>query len=462
MRPPAASLPPNRPDELRRALSPLERWYWIADQISPLNTVVRIRIRGDVPFDVLRRALDALQARHPALRVAVLAGPRGRRPAFVPCRFPVPLRRVLAGPGNGTADRWVTEVDGYELSQRLDAERGPLVRAAVVTTPGEPDTHDLLFTASHVVADGRSLVSLARQWVELAALVDGGEPVPTVSARPLPAAEDLFPDRHRGPAGLARTAFHLLRDGLEQHRSRPVRLVPDRTARPAERRTRLIHRSLSTEQTRALLLACRREATTVHGALTAALVTAVARDAGTTEPAHFAVGSPVDFRAALSPGVTEDEAGSYAATVPGYLPYRPGGSLWPLARAAGCDVDRRRYGGQHFAMAGALRVLGPAAVERSDRFLRTLEKHGPINLCLSNLGRIALPDRVGRWDLTRAEVVTGVGVTGYLVAVVGTSHGRLSWNLSYVEPAIGADRAEALADACVGLLADAAGTGVTA
>ena len=82
---------------IRRALSPLERWYWIADRISPLNGVVRVRARGALSTASLRAALDALQARHPLLRVAITADARGEDPRFAPTAAPIPLREVAAG-----------------------------------------------------------------------------------------------------------------------------------------------------------------------------------------------------------------------------------------------------------------------------------------------------------------------------------------------------------------------------
>jgi hypothetical protein len=33
--------------EVRRPLSPVERWFWIADQVSPLNVIARVRIHPD-------------------------------------------------------------------------------------------------------------------------------------------------------------------------------------------------------------------------------------------------------------------------------------------------------------------------------------------------------------------------------------------------------------------------------
>ena len=63
--------------EVRRPLSPVERWFWIADQISPLNVIARVRLTGHVPEGVLERAAADLAAEHPLLRVAIRADAMG-------------------------------------------------------------------------------------------------------------------------------------------------------------------------------------------------------------------------------------------------------------------------------------------------------------------------------------------------------------------------------------------------
>jgi hypothetical protein len=32
--------------EVRRLLSPVERWFWIVDQVTPLNVIARVRLTG--------------------------------------------------------------------------------------------------------------------------------------------------------------------------------------------------------------------------------------------------------------------------------------------------------------------------------------------------------------------------------------------------------------------------------
>jgi hypothetical protein len=59
--------------EVRRPLSPVERWFWIADQVSPLNVIARVRVTGHFPERVLERAATDLAAEYPVLQVAIRA-----------------------------------------------------------------------------------------------------------------------------------------------------------------------------------------------------------------------------------------------------------------------------------------------------------------------------------------------------------------------------------------------------
>ncbi|WP_239590361.1 FAD-dependent monooxygenase [Streptomyces aureoverticillatus] len=444
---------PAQAPRLERELSPLERWYWIADQTSPLNGIARVRVRGALPIDLLREALDALQARHPLLRVAI-SDDDGRRPAFRPIQNrPIPLRHVTLPPDAEDGDsRWEHEVNEHELDESIDWRTGPLLRAVVITHQGnEPhgDTHDLLITGSHCVADGMTAMSLLRQWIEFAGYLSTGAHPPATSHRALPAAEDLLPRRHRGPQAAAALGAQLLREQQAIRRHRPQRVAAQRTLPFTRRRTRMLHRALTSEQVELLLAACRRHDTTVHGALAAAMVAAVAEDAGTPSHAHFAIGSPVDFRSALARTVTYDEAGTYAATLPTYVPYQPGSTLWPMARVVSEDLARRTAREEHLTTVNLLRWAGPKSPSTSDSFMQFMDTKGPLNLCLSNLGRHDFPDRVGPWHLTDAQLVAGISVTGALIATANTSHGQLAWNFSYIDGALSPARAQKVADTSV-------------
>ena len=441
------------PSSVQRELSPLERLYWIADRTSPLNVIARARVHGHLPRSLHRRALDVLQLRHPLLRVAITDDGSGARPAFVPLDGrQIPLRVVHVPPDDSTADtRWELEVNDRELVESVDWRAGPLLRAVVITSGGMGDedegtVHDLLLTASHVVADGKTCLSLVREWIELAAQLDRGMQPQATPRRALPATDDLLPLRHRGTAGVA--GFEaMMRRERQAARKRPAqRVVPSHQVPFEQRRTRMVHRSLTTEQLDLLVSASKRHGTTVHGVLAAAMVTAVARDAGTQATAHFSIGSPVDFRGDLEPAVFADEVGTYVATVPTRVRYEAGRPLWLMARAINQDLVRRRRRQEHLATISLPRRAGPRSLADSESFMRFMDEKGPINLCLSNVGRYEFPDRAGPWRVGEAQFLTGVSVMGAIVATATTSHAQLAWNFSYVEGLIPTLRARRIAD----------------
>ncbi|MCP3757271.1 FAD-dependent monooxygenase [Streptomyces sp. TBY4] len=445
--------PATEPSSVQRELSPLERLYWIADRSSPLNVIARVRVHGHLTPSLHRRALDTLQLRHPLLRVAITDDGTGAHPAFIPLDGrQIPLRYVHVPPDDPTAATWwEREVNDRELVESVDWRAGPLLRAVVITSgdTGEEDEgtlHDLVLTASHIIADGKTCLSLVREWIELAAQLDCGTQPQATPRRALPATDDLLPPSHRGAAGVTRFKAMMRREERAARRRPAQRVVPTQQVPFEQRRTRMVHRFLTAEQLDLMVTAARRHGTTVHGALAAAMVTAVARDAAVSVPVHFAIGSPVDFRNDLEPAVSPDEVGTYVATVPSRVRYEPGRPLWPMARAISQDLVRRRRRQEHLATISLPRWTGPKSLADAESFMRFMDEEGPINLCLSNVGRYEFPDRVGTWRVEEAQFLTGISVMGTIVATTTTSHARLAWNFSYVEELIPTLRARRIAD----------------
>ncbi|MEH0971252.1 hypothetical protein V6U77_08990 [Micromonospora sp. CPCC 205546] len=430
--------------EVRRPLSPMERWYWVCDQVSPLNVVARVRVAGAYPEEDLVRAGASLAREHPLLRVAIAAGPDGADPCFVPARQAgIPVRTVRADPADGR--RWEREVDDVELATPVDWRSGPLARIVDVghAVGTDQEHHDLVLTASHVIADGTTALELLRRLVELTA---GGAPRPR---RPLPAPEALLPRRVAGLPRAAHLVAAVLADGAVTAVARPRRLTPQTPVPVDRRRSRLLRRELTADQLDALVSRCSREGVTVHTALAAAMAAGVAEVASPGWTGRICVGSPVDFRTELHPPVTREDAGAYVATVPSYVRVGPSVDLWTAARGASRDLRRRRRWRQHLALVSLLRRMSPPSVARSARAVAVVDRMGPGNVCLSNLGRVDLPDRVGGWGLSGAQFVAGISVSGQVVAAVNTSHGKLHWNFTYIDGAVSPERAGQIADAAV-------------
>ncbi|PPK71457.1 hypothetical protein V5P93_003323 [Actinokineospora auranticolor] len=438
------------PRRIRRRLSPMERWYWVCDQLSPLNVVARVRVEGACTRDDLARACARLAEEHPLLRVAIDADPDGSHPCFVGARHDrLPLRTVCAD--RLDVDRWEREVDDVELVEPLDWRSGPLARVVDVArgAPGSAEeTHDLILTVSHVIADGTTALALLRGLVELAATGRSRAAAvePARTRAPLPPPEELLPRRINGVPRTAHLVASVVADRITTAVARPRRLAPVTPVAPERRRSRLIRRELDAEQLARLTDRCRAEGVTVHSALATAMAVAVASVEPTAKTLRVSIGSPVDFRAELVPPVEPGDAGAYVATVPSYIRVGPAIDLWTAARGAFRTLKRSRRFHHHLALVSMLRLLSPRSVGESAKAVAMVDRVGPGNVCLSNVGRYAFPDRVGGWRLSGAQFAAGISISGYLVATVNTSHDSLHWNFTYVDGAVTGERAELIAD----------------
>lgn len=100
-------------------------------------------------------------------------------------------------------------------------------------------------------------------------------------------------------------------------------------------------------------------------------------------------------------------------------------------------------------------MAGPGSLADGASFMRFMDEEGPINLCLSNVGRYDCPEQVGPWRIDGAQFLTGVSVMGAVVATATTVHGRLAWNFGYVEGLVTESRARRIADDSVRLVLSA-------
>ncbi|MGL5865739.1 MAG: phthiocerol/phthiodiolone dimycocerosyl transferase family protein [Dermatophilaceae bacterium] len=426
---------------VRRPLGPMERWYWICDRISALNVIARVRVDGPCRPADLVRATARLAAEHPLLAVTVQAGPGG--PRFVASQGPISVRTVTAA----SDEDWQREIDA-ELTSSVAGGPGPLARIVQVDHGG--DRHDVILTVSHVVADGTTALALLQRLVELAATDSGPR-----QHDALPAPEAMLPRRINRLPRLAHLAAWIVADNLALAWHRPRRLQARTPVEPNRRRSQLLHRELDAGQLAAVVAWCRHEGVTVHAGVVGALALAVAghkRISG-----RVCVGSPMDFRAELTPPVTSREAGAYVATVPSYVRVGPSVPVAAAARQVSRDLRRRRRLHHHLALVSLLRAISPRSVARSARAVALIDRAGPGNVCLSNLGRLDFPAEVGAWRLSGAQFVAGISISGNLVAAVNTSHGVLQCNVTYIDQAVTAEQAVHITDRALGLLLQAAG-----
>jgi amino acid adenylation domain-containing protein len=174
----AAAPPPlvAQPRDGRQARWPLsfaQQRLWFLDQLRPgsnaYNLPVRLRIGGRLDRAALRHSLQAVVARHEALRTR-FAYDEGEAAQVVEPAAELALPLLDLGALPATARQ--AELDRLAASaaaRPFDLQRGPLLRALLVAlgqgveAAASPSGHVLLATMHHIVSDGWSMAIFARE-----------------------------------------------------------------------------------------------------------------------------------------------------------------------------------------------------------------------------------------------------------------------------------------------------------
>ncbi|MFI2608324.1 non-ribosomal peptide synthase/polyketide synthase [Kitasatospora sp. NPDC018619] len=161
-------------------LSYAQQRLWFLDRFEPGSTEYTslsvLRLRGALDRTALGTALDALVARHEALRTTY-AERDGRARQVVRPPHPVELPRT---------DLPAAELDAHLerlAATPFDLENGPVLRARLFRTA--PDEHVLALAVHHIATDGWSMGVLGRDLGELyaAALEGRGPRLPALPVR---------------------------------------------------------------------------------------------------------------------------------------------------------------------------------------------------------------------------------------------------------------------------------------
>lgn len=281
---------------MRRALCPVENLY--VGQRS--RAVLSSAVRGRVDPALLTRAFDDVIAEHPTLRARIV--PDGSGHAF---ELLAPEERPRLNLRTG-----VDTAHGDELNEPLPVG-GPLVRATLASDPADSaqQRHLLVVSIDHAVIDGHSAIALQNTvWDRYRALVDG-EPVAEPEGEPgWPAPiSSLLPQADEAAVG------EYLRERLDETRRNPVELLPYDAA-GSDGRIEVRRLLLDAERTTALREFARTTGISVHGLISAALLSVARARLGGAGSRVLGCLSPIDLRARLDPPVPPTEMVAAVAT----------------------------------------------------------------------------------------------------------------------------------------------------
>ncbi|MCE9574326.1 MAG: hypothetical protein K8W52_14355 [Deltaproteobacteria bacterium] len=334
----AKPAPLTFPDGDRHPPRPLggnEKAFWRLDEASCLNFAVVAHVRPGLDATRVRAALDGLQARHPLLRAHIAL--RDGTPWF---EWPVEVPPIELAQHAIDRDAWPAFFEA-ELRRGLRWRRAPLARAILLDHGARGES--LALFLHHSIGDGRSAVAAMR---DLLWEATAGKPwSPTVFERSV-ACEQALPAKVRGLGGTARRAKLLAQLIAEGARYRDRLKCPVlHPAAPHERTYHIEPRVFDVATTTALATRARAEQSTVHGAIGAAMLLAMARLAGVDRERAVVFGSPIDVRAQLEPPVG-DQLGMYLAASQYVARIGPETRFWAIARGIRDRIVRDVEGGR--------------------------------------------------------------------------------------------------------------------
>ncbi|MEM7355293.1 MAG: condensation domain-containing protein [Acidobacteriota bacterium] len=429
---------------MQRKLGAFESALTLSDAYAPLNVVAVLRLARAPSAEVLRRALKALQLRHPLLRRCIVDDGR-RGPCFARCGGrEIPLQPVP----REDDEAWIRAAE-VELGRRIDVESGPLLRCARLASPSGGE---ILLTLHHAIMDAASAVNLCQELLTVCAVLEnGGEAATgdelTRSLPALPAAEALFPPAYQGwrrRAALARFILRQIRsEAVDRWRASGCWHAP--AAGPD--RCRILTFRLSEAETTALVRRSRQRRVTLNSVFDAAQLLAVARHRyrGQSLPLRHLIFA--NLRPYLEPPIAAKNLGAYFAMLRLSSRVHPGLELWELATEIQAEFLAAARRGEKFAASLTSRAMMRGLLRLgSERMAAT---------ALSYVGAVRL-DTPGAFEVRGLHAfVANFGLGPEYTAQVRLYEGRIGWDILYLDADLSPQAAQRVADEIRRLLTEA-------
>lgn len=398
---------------MNRLLGASEHLLWLLAQTKPINVVLCGTITGSLSIKQLSAALIEVQRRHPLLAVKIASD--RTQPRFVSENVSsIPLRVIE----RKSEEHWSQEVEAEQI-RPFSSSEDPLIRAVLLYSP---DISELIVTFDHCIGDGLSGAYLIRDILNSACQPNTTQRLPEPRS-----CEELIPVS----AGVLNT--DAVDDDLHSLKTAKLSLAAsNHTSDKEQKQPGLLHWCLSPEETDRLVSCCRKEQTSVHGALCASFLLSIAQEVSLADGVVLKCMSPLSLRNHLIPPIGED-FGAYYTRELTYHNIQPGRDFWEVAREAKHQLNQVLTNGKIYA--GVLKVSEFLSTKPDAIALRQYvnELIGS-ELTVTNLGRLNIPEQFGLLQLRQLHL-TVAGIAPIIVGVA-TLGGKMFVTVRYLKMAI--------------------------
>jgi len=436
---------------VRRLVNNERKFLW-----SPsANVTVVGRVRGDMPHESLRAALNRIPERHPLLASRVERGEDGALWFVHDPGIDIPLRVVK----RASEEQWIDEIR-HEMLTPWDQSRGPLIRFVLVHSP---EVSEVVAFCQHAICDGTALALLLRDVLSLVADPDAQ----LQRLAPDFTLTEVWGGRNT-KAGLGRRVKSFAVSRINSRwRKNPVFFDREdylsiHGAYSERFRYGSVLMELDEPHTRALTERCREHGVTVNSALTTALYAALQESTGGGEQQRSAA-LPFDLRRRTSPPLG-DVFCLLVGSIEVPFRYRSARSFWSNAQELHRTIVRKIERRELFESALMMELLDPTladvivsfsllardvppgspryekmsafandrrsvAIEMADRFLKSLP-----SIINTNLGRLDFPESYGGLELETMYFAPAGSVNVPLIVGALGVCGKLTATFNYLEP----------------------------
>ncbi|WP_223558985.1 condensation domain-containing protein [Chryseobacterium lathyri] len=350
---------------IRRNLMMVERIMYV-DPETPVNCVFTAKIKGSIPEENLKAALEKIQQKHPLLRTRI-DNSSEKYPFFIEVKGieSIPLRIVE----RKTDEDWLQESE-TEWFRLFKDEKKPL--AQLVWIKGN-DVSEILWVLPHCICDGTSLVTMM---TELLALLDD----PAVELQPyevFSSVDDFLPLDFNMKKKKRKARFYLVMARLFflMQRKSKIRNLG---------KNYVVHWKLSSDTTAQITEKSKAHGVSVHALFCSSFMQAFQEIQG--KQAKGKVISPVDVRHFI-PEIRQDHVFAFAPTVE--LSLKKGSTdLLDNAR----QIKKDLVGKIEKMEARELLWMGEQMHPVAERMISMMKSSkGGHDVTLSNMGRINIP-----------------------------------------------------------------------
>lgn len=429
-----------------RKLAPIEQTMEILNQhAGSFNVVTISRIKGDLNEEIVRQALDLIQGRHPHLNSRIVGDLDSLRFDFGAKNIPL---RVVQKHSSEQRQEVVLE----ELNQPIDSDKC-LARAVLITfSDGQPNY--LLTILHHAISDGLSTVQLHSEILTYCQKIVEGEIEENIpSLHPLPDIQELMSKSMQGKIATIKGILFLLRLKLKLSLHRPQTLRFEKCVPTELRRCNMVQRKLNKEITAQLVELCRKEKTTVQGALCAAMMLAAAKEISSETRAKLRLScrSFVDLRRRLKPEINRENLGVLASSITSLHTLEINTSFWDLARDVREQIKVSLESEDIFSIVLMFRKICESLLSRPNE--------APVTVGVTNIGRIDIPSDYGLFKLEEISFVPAqAAFGGVFSAALTTFQDTMILNFMFSEPSISKERIEILVNHTISCIVDACNT----